>query len=87
MQLKLKTSVKITTRVHCPSCKTPFPVTPEPSTESLSARCPRCGASVTIPSRDIFNEVNTRVAGLGCRKARPRQRPPAARVRGRVPSV
>ena len=65
MRFKLRTSVKVTTRVHCPSCKTPFAVAPESPSESLSARCPRCGATVTIPTRDVLNELNARVAELG----------------------
>src|SRR5262245_2437684 len=64
MNFKLKTSVTITTRVHCPSCKTAFPVTPDNSSESLSTRCPQCGTIVTIPSRDLVNEVNARLAKL-----------------------
>jgi hypothetical protein len=65
MRFKLKTSFKITTRVHRPSCQTSFTVAPGPSGESLPARCPQCGATVTIPSRDALDELNARVAGLG----------------------
>jgi hypothetical protein len=76
MEFKLNTSIKITTRVHCASCKTPFPVTLDPSSESLSARCPQCGATVAIPSHDVFNEVNARVAGLDVRQST--GRPPSS---------
>ncbi len=65
MGFRLKTPVKVTTRIYCPACKTPFPVTPDRSSESLSARCSQCGATVTIPSRDILKEVTARIAGLG----------------------
>jgi DNA-directed RNA polymerase subunit RPC12/RpoP len=64
MGFKLNTFVKIRSRVHCLSCKTPFPATPDSSSESLSARCPQCGSTVTIPSRDVPNEANARAGEL-----------------------
>jgi hypothetical protein len=67
MEFKLRTSAKITARVHCPAGKTPFPVTPDRSSELLSARCPQCGATVTIPSRGIFNEADRTVDAGGAR--------------------
>lgn len=67
MEFKLRTSAKITARVQCPACKTPFPVTPDRSSELLSARCPQCGATVTIPSRGIFNEADRTADAGGAR--------------------
>lgn len=68
MEFKLRTSVKVTAQVHCPACKAPFPVTPDRSSGSLSARCPRCGATVTLPSRAIFNEVDRTPDAGGARE-------------------